>query len=192
MRHKYLTPALVLARTPLAEASSLVTVVTPEFGIIRGRAQGLRKPGAKMSAGLQTFCEADVSMVRGKEGWRMTGAILAKNWANVLPKEACVRAGRVVELALRLTHGESMDTGAALFKIFTGYLAVLADAARTDDEHDAAELLAVLRVLRSLGLVADPIPGDDGQFDTETLALVHADRKSFITRINSGIEASGL
>lgn len=192
MRHKYFTPALVLARAPFSEASALVTMVTPEFGVLRARAQGLRKPGAKMGAGLQTFSESDVSLVRGKEGWRATGAVLAKNWAASLDASSRARAGRVAELALRLTHGESMDAGPALFSILTSYLLVLTDATLSEEERDAAELLAVLRILNVLGLNGGDILGREDSFDAETLARVLADRKGILARVNHGIAASGL
>lgn len=192
MRHKYFTPALVLARAPFSEASALVTMVTPEFGVLRARAQGLRKPGAKMGAGLQTFCESDVSLVRGKEGWRATGAVLAKNWAAALDAPARARAGRVAELALRLTHGESADAAAVLFSLYTSYLLALTDAGLGEEERDAAELLAVLRVLHVLGLHGGEAFGREDAFDRETLARVIADRKGVLARVNHGIAASGL
>ena len=40
MRHKYATPAVILARAPLAEAGMLATLLTSEFGLIRARAEG--------------------------------------------------------------------------------------------------------------------------------------------------------
>ena len=38
MRHKYVTRAIVLARAPLAESASLITLLTEEFGLVRARA----------------------------------------------------------------------------------------------------------------------------------------------------------
>jgi recombinational DNA repair protein (RecF pathway) len=64
MRHKYSTTAIVLSRTPLAEASALVTLLTADVGLIRARAQGVRKPGAKMASALQTLIESDVMLLR--------------------------------------------------------------------------------------------------------------------------------
>jgi recombinational DNA repair protein (RecF pathway) len=188
MRHKYTTAALVLAHSPLSEASSLVTLLTGEFGIIRARSQGLRKPGAKMGAGLQTLAESDVTLLKGKEGWRLAGAILGRDWAHVLPTPARKRAGRVAELLVRLVHGEAPDP--EFFTIYTSFVSALPEL--DEEAQDAAEILAVLRMLRALGLDAGEIPGVDSDYDSDVRASVLENRKDIITRINHGIGASGL
>lgn len=189
MRHKYTTAAIALARTPLSEASSLVTLLTGDFGVIRARSQGLRKPGAKMGAGLQTLAESDVTLLKGKEGWRLAGSILARDWSRALSPKTRTRAGRVAELMLRFVRGEVNDP--ALFIIYTNFIGSLANL--SEEEQDAAECLAVLRILRTLGLDAGIIPGtSDEDYGEEARAAVLADRKDIIARINRGIAASGL
>jgi recombinational DNA repair protein (RecF pathway) len=189
MRHKYTTAAIALARAPLSEASALVTLLTGEFGLIRARSQGLRKPGAKMGAGLQTLAESDVTLLKGKEGWRLAGSILARDWSRTLPPGARARAARVAELLLRLVRGEVEDP--ALFTIYTNFISALAPL--PEEEQDAAECLAVLRMLRSLGLDAGDIPGtSDADYGETARTVILENRKEFITRINRGITASGL
>jgi len=189
MRVKYSTDAIALGRLPLSEASALVTLLTAEFGIIRARSQGLRKPGAKMGAGLQTLAESDVTLLKGKEGWRLAGSILVKDWAHELARPARLRAGRVAELLLRFVQGESNDQ--VFFTIFVHFVSAL--PALSEEEQDAAECLAVLRILRALGLDAGEIPGkgDDDYSDTARAAILK-NRKEYIARINKGIAASGL
>ncbi len=189
MRHKYTTAAITLAHLPLAEASSLVTLLTGEFGMIRARSQGLRKPGAKMSAGLRTLAESEVTLVKGKEGWRLAGSILGKDWSRSLSSKGRTRAGRVAELMLRFVRGEEGDP--ALYLIYTNFVSSL--GSRSEEEQDAAECLAVLRILRSLGLDAGIIPGSsDEDYGEEARTAVQADRAGIIARINRGIAASGL
>ncbi|KND51587.1 MAG: DNA repair protein RecO [Parcubacteria bacterium C7867-007] len=189
MRHKYTTAAVTLARTPLSEASSLVTLLTADFGVLRARSQGLRKPGAKMSAGLQTLAESDVTLLKGKEGWRLAGSVLARDWAHVLPSKARTRAGRVAELMLRFVHGEAADP--TLFTIYTNFITVLPSL--NEEDQDAAECLAVLRILRTLGLDAGVIPGEgDEDYTDIARSAVRDDRAAIISRINRGISASGL
>ncbi len=188
MRPRYGTPGIVLARTTLAEASALVSILTPEFGLVKARAQGVKKPGAKLAPALQTLAESDMIFVRGKDGWRLPGANLDKNWATVLAPAARQRAGRLALLMLRLMRGESSD--AAPYFILKGFLEVLPTL---DETHaDAAETLAALRILRALGFDAGTMPGTEGEYDEETLTAVIADRKNIILRVNRGIEASGL
>ncbi len=187
MRHKYPTDAIVLSRTPLAEESALLTLLTREVGLVRARAQGVRKPGAKLAGALATFAESDVILVAGKEGWRVSGALLQENWFQKLPRAARVRAARISTLLLRLVHGESPD--ATLFDTFKAFLSALADF--PESMHDPAECLAALRLLSALGLDAGEIP-EEGLFTSESLLSVADNRSVFITRVNRGIAASGL
>ena len=189
MRHKYPTEALVLARTPVGEASALLTLLTREVGLVRARAQNIRAPGAKLSAALATFAESELVLVAGKEGWRVSGALLRENWFQRLPREARIRAARVSALLLRLVHGEAPDQ--ALYETFAEFLAALSSL--PEAEHDAAETLAVLRILSVLGLDAGDIPGAGGApFSSASLALVAKERSALIARVNRGIAASGL
>ncbi len=91
-------------------------------------------------------------------------------------------------MILRLMHGESNDS--TPFYAFRGLLEALPDL--SPEDADAAEVLAALRLLRSLGLDAGDMPGLEGDYDADALAAVSADRRSYISRVNRGIGASGL
>lgn len=183
MRHKYATQAIVLARTPLKESATLLTLLTEEFGVLRARAEGLRKPGAKLAHALQTLDQCDVTLVRGKEGWRLSGAHLEERWFGKLDRRGRERAGRVNGLLLRLVHGETNDT--FLFSIFLRFLKAL--SGREEEAQDAAECFTALRMLASLGLDAGAIPENN-----EYAPLAPDERRELVTRINRGIAASGL
>jgi len=189
MRHKYDTEAIVLSRSPLGEANALVTLITPHLGVVRARAQGLRKPGAKLSAALVTFSHSNVVLVRGKEGWRITGAIQKINWFEQLSRpEARARASRVNGLLLRLIAGEAHDR--EMFSIIQAFFEAVGQLSET--EQEAAEMLVVLRILAALGLDAGEIPGKLTSFDSEWLRAVEENHMTYVARINQGIAASGL
>ncbi len=183
MRHKYVTSAIVLGRTPLAESASLVVLLTSEFGLLRARAEGLRKPGAKLAHALQTFDQCDVTLVRGKEGWRLSGAVLEESWFKRLTRAGRLRAGRVASLLLRLVHGEANDP--ATFTLFCEFLKVLPEL--SEEAQDTAEVMTALRLLALLGLDAGPLPS----IETYEPLLPDA-RRALVLRINHGITASGL
>jgi DNA repair protein RecO (recombination protein O) len=192
MRHKYATTALVLSRTPIGEASAFITLLTPDLGLIRARAQSVRKAGAKLAAPLQTFSESDIILVRGKEGWRLSGAVLVRSWFSELSRPARLRAGRTASLLMRLHHGESADTSAIFFTIFTQFLSVLPQIS-DDTEEDAAVCLAALRLLHAAGVDDGDIPdGLGGTYAPELLKEIVQARPEFIVRINRSIVASGL
>lgn len=179
MRHKYPTRAIVIGRTPLGEASALVTLLTREVGLVRARAQGLRRPGAKLSSSLVTLSESEVSLVRGTEGWRITGAALVKNWYRALPSPLHARAGRVAGLVLRFAPPEGVDP--RLFDILQETLTAFTE--EQESLHDAIECQAVLRLLSTLGLDGGGVP---------ELQDIARERSVFVARINRGIEHSGL
>ena len=183
MRHKYVTQAIVLQRTPLGEANALLTLLTEEVGLVRARVQGIRRPYAKLVQMLPTFAESRVILVRGKEGWRISGAILTRNWFRELPAPVRGRSARLSALLLRLVPGETADPRvfSALRDFFEGLVLLPPDA------HDAAECLAALRLLYALGLDVGELPPD-----TEMLPNIKAHRMEYIARINRGIAASGL
>lgn len=189
MRHKYETLGIVLARTHVGEATTLVTVLTPEIGLVRARAQSLRKSGAKLAPALGTLCESSTVLVRGKEGWRVTGAVLEENWFSKLPNVAAQEVVvRVSGLLLRLVVGEAQDT--KLFFIMKGFLQALTEF--SEEQYEAVEIIAVLRILAALGLDAGEVPGETSVFTEEVLVIVREQRMTYIARINSGITASGL
>jgi len=179
----------VLSRSTVGEASSFVTLLTPELGLVRVLAQSVRKPGAKLAAALATFAESSVVLVRGRDGWRLAGAVLEENWfARMQCAAARERAARVSGLLLRLVAGEAHD--AALFPVMRGFFETLSEL--PEGAHEAAEVLAALRVLAALGLDAGEIPGEASAFTAPLLATVTLERPSYIARINHGIAASGL
>ena len=188
MRHKYQTRGIVLSRTSVGEASVFVMLLTEELGLIRALVQGVRKSGAKLASSLTTFSESDVVLVRGKDGWRVAGAVLCENWFLLLTQEGRVRVARVASLLLRLVAGEAHEQ--RTFLIMRGYLSALTEAG--EDTYEPLEILAALRILAALGFDAGTIPGDEHLFTPEVLSeVVHA-RTAYITRINTGITASGL
>ena len=179
MRPKYVTPAIVIARTSHGEASALVTLLTADFGLVRARAQGVRKPGAKLAASLQTLSELDASLLYGKEGWRLSGATQVEDHFSALTRTGRTRAGRVSTLLLRLVRGESEEP-----ELFAAFKALLVSLRENEDKaQDAAECIAALRIVNALGLDAGAIP---------TAEEVARDRKRVVARINKGITASGL
>lgn len=189
MRHKYETRAIVLSRSSVGEASTFVTILTPDLGLVRALSQGVRKNGAKLAHALTTFAESDVVLVRGKDGWRLSGAVLVENWFARLDRaEPRERAGRICSLLLRLVTGESNDQ--KMFSVVRDFFEALVSL--PTGMHESAEILAALRILAVLGLDVGDISNEETAFAPELLAEIARNRTSYISRINHGIDASGL
>ena len=189
MRHKYETLGLVLARSHIGEANTSIIFLNPDLGLVHARAQGLRNTGAKLASSLATLTESRVVLVRGKEGWRVTGAVLEENWFARLPEAAPrERLARVTGLLLRLVAGETQDS--ELFPVVKAFFVALATL--PEDRHEAVEILAVLRILASLGFDTGEIPEDTALFSAFSFAEIIENRAGYIARINNGIAASEL
>jgi recombinational DNA repair protein (RecF pathway) len=189
MRHKYETRGIVLSRTPAGEANAFITLLTADMGVVRARAQGVRRSGAKLSSALATFAENELVLVRGREQWRIAGAVLKENWFfkmhKKMPRE---RAARISHLLLRLVVGETRDE--KLFPIIKNFFEALVEL--PENFQEAAEILAALRILAALGFDTGEISSDASPFAPGILADIMKNRTSYIARINRGIEASGL
>jgi DNA repair protein RecO (recombination protein O) len=63
---EYQTEALVIKKTKLGEADSILTFFTPYLGKIQGFAKSLRKPKSKMAGHLELLTHSTVSFSRGR------------------------------------------------------------------------------------------------------------------------------
>jgi len=188
MRHKYTVKSLVLARYPVSEANADIVLLTTELGLVYARAQGVRKSGAKLAAALQTLSESDVVLLRGREGWRITGAVLEKNRFMFLSQNARKRFGHVAGLLLRMMPRETQPV---FYQDMNAFLKILEQ--ELDDMHSVAEYITVLRLVHFLGFDAGEVPEmENGEYSVEILTKAKTNRKEYVARINHGISISGL
>lgn len=163
-------------------------LLTDEFGLVKARAQGIRNPGAKLAPALKTLSESDIILVRGKEAWRLSGAVASEDWYSRLPRHARARAGRIARLLLRLLQGETHD--APLYTTYRSFLDALTTL--SDTEGEAAEYLVALRILGHLGLDTGGLTSVPDAYDEGALTFARDNRRDLIARVNRGIVASGL
>jgi DNA repair protein RecO (recombination protein O) len=63
---EYQTEAIVIKKTKLGEADSILTFFTPHLGKIQGFARSLRKPKSKMAGHLELLTHSTVSLAKGR------------------------------------------------------------------------------------------------------------------------------
>ena len=80
MHHIYTTEAFVIHSAPQGEAGKFLLLFTKDFGMIGVMAQGIRLIKSKLRHHVQDYSYCMVSIVRGKEVWRLTGASEIKNY----------------------------------------------------------------------------------------------------------------
>ncbi len=70
----YQTEAIIIKKTKLGEADSILTLYTPHLGKIQGFAKSLRKPRSKLAGHLEMLTHSQVSLARGRNLDTITGS----------------------------------------------------------------------------------------------------------------------
>ena len=70
----YQTEAIIIKKTRLGEADSILTLYTPHMGKIQGFAKSLRKPKSKLAGHLELLTHSLVSLARGRNLDTITGS----------------------------------------------------------------------------------------------------------------------
>ncbi len=70
----YQTEAIIIKKTRLGEADSILTFYTPHLGKIQGFAKSLRKPKSKLAGHLELLTHSLVSLARGRNLDTITGS----------------------------------------------------------------------------------------------------------------------
>lgn len=68
------TEGLMISFRPLREADRVYSILTRDLGLIRATAIGVRKDASKLRGSLEPLALSAISLVRGKEYWRITAA----------------------------------------------------------------------------------------------------------------------
>src|SRR3989344_2997459 len=83
--HIYTTKGIVLNSRPWREADRIYSILTRELGLVKAQALGVRKEGSKLRGAIEPVCLTTVSLVRGKEYWRLTSAEFIKRFQKSQP-----------------------------------------------------------------------------------------------------------
>ena len=151
--HVYTTEGFVLGRTRTGEASAYISLYTKDFGLIRATARSVREEKSKLRYSLQDFSYCSVSLVRGRDVWRITGAVEHHSIYHQLNKEPEKLAlfVRITRLLQRLVQGEEKNI--ELFELLQATVSALERSPANTDLLKNLEYIAVLRMLSTLGYI---------------------------------------
>jgi DNA repair protein RecO len=191
----YSTEGLILRNVARGEADRFYTILTREFGLIRAEGRGVRKLDSKLRYALQDFSLVQLSLVRGREKWRIASVSLMRNvFADLGGQAAQAILARAALLVCRLVRGEEKNE--RLYEHFKNAVLFLADTRPTGAVLQNTEYLLVLRILHSLGYLgaapdwsaftSSPI------FETELLLRMEASKRQAIITINKSLKESHL
>jgi len=153
--HIYQTRAFIIDGSDIGEANRLITLFTEDLGFIYAAVQGVRLMKSKLRPSMQDMSFSKVSLVRGKELWRMTDAekLISLHDRRLNPK---IRKLFSEELSFlkRLAQGESRHE--ELFNFLSKFCEFVLKHPSFSIEHVATlDVLAKMNILHELGYGSD-------------------------------------
>lgn len=189
---QYHTTAFVCKKTPFKEADMQVQLLTNDFGLVRVRVLNARGLASKHRMLLQLYSFCEVSLLKGKAGWRLVG--IRPSMRFVVSKSALPIFASMSDYVLRLTHGEDdLDMVFDWFKT----LATLFEKVSDDWVFDNLETLRIFAHAQLIGLFgyASLVVKDQNQIlekDFVELFFVAEKQKQLRQLIHEGLVQSQL
>jgi DNA repair protein RecO len=184
VHHIYTTKAFVIHSSPYGEAGKFFLLFTEDFGMIGVAAQGIRLSKSKLRYHVQDNSFSNVSIVRGKEVWRLTGAHEIEYIEN---KTLHLK---ILKLLKRLLHGEEKNE--RLFEIIEELYKTEID----EKDSDTVECLTVLRILNTLGYIKNTdeinIFLEDISLTEEVISRFKLIQSKMVAIINQALKESQL
>jgi DNA repair protein RecO len=153
--HIYQTRAFIIDGSDIGEANRLITLFTADLGFIYATVQGVRLMKSKLRPSIQDMSYSKVSLVRGKELWRMTDSekliSLCDRRLNPALKKLFTEEFSFLK---RMAQGESKHE--ELFNFLSKFCDfVLKNTAFSVKHVDSLDLLAKMNILHELGYGSD-------------------------------------
>lgn len=145
------TKAYILSSQNYGESNRLYRILTPEYGLLLVAAQGVRQLHSKLRYHLQEFVELRLTLVRGREIWRITGA---EQYHQPFSSGDHLKRGvvkRISALLCRMVPDE--ERSPELFAHLQNLLVVLGQEELNPTELYHFELATALSILNLLGYV---------------------------------------
>lgn len=194
--HIHQTECFVLGGVNTGESSRYLSLLTKDLGLVRAMARSLRKEKSKLRYSLQEYSHSTVSLVRGRDIWRVIGAQAKYNFYENLrdDKRKQIMLARIAALVKRMLPAEEHND--YLFSTFAEGVLFVWDTQLTDDELYFVEYIVVLRILYSLGYVPETATFenffDSASITHELLSRVEKVKRDALVTINHSLKESHL
>lgn len=191
---RYQTEGLVLNSSNIGESDKYVNILTEEFGLIRGVAKGVRKETSKLRYSLQPLSRSKISLVQGRDVWRIVGAEEIDSLYRKCDSERFNLLMKITLLLQRLVQGEEVNK--ELYdSVVSGFL-FITKSDLSNEELQSTEYLIVLRILYSLGYISgkDSVKQylDTASIDRMLLEGMESHKKGILSVINASIKETQL
>lgn len=108
------TQAIILEKYPLREADEIISLYTKEYGLLRVKARGIKKPGAKLAGSTQSFSYLTVFFVLGHDLPVLTETQTIDTFSNLKKNAgAIVAAEKAAHIISRVIPESSVQESSA-------------------------------------------------------------------------------
>lgn len=190
MYPKYTTECFIVSARQSGENDRVFRLYTKEFGMIRASAKSVRLGRSKLKAHLRDGNLLKVSLVRGRELWRLIDCFEEIPDLDSLRQKKVF--ARLLKLLGQLVHGEEKNA-----ELFSG-LANIRGFIRSEDpwgeDLKSVECFGVMAILSALGYGRDT---DDWteflkELSAETIQKISQKRPLLVRLINDALSQSHL
>lgn len=194
--HTYNTAGLILDTRPTGETSQYVYVFTRELGLVGAHAQNTRHVSSKLRYSLDAPARSTVSLVRGKNMWRLISAVPDKSFYAAFrgDEQKQIISARVFFLVKKLLAGE--ESHQELFDVISTGLDFLESSIGETEQIKNFEAIIILRILHMLGYVPETENlksfYSTTEWSREIVQALGSKRAVAIKVINESIKETGL
>ena len=192
--HIYHTEALVLGARSVGEGDRLIHCYTRDLGLLAARAKSVREHRSRLRYSLQTFAHAEIDLVEGKNGWRLTSARPITSFRSLWEDVAKRRiAAQHASLLRRLVQGEERHE-----ELFDDILEGLTFLEGIEEQKtlEDTELLLVVRLVALLGYWKEATRFaplfQTPAYSPETLRALSLIRSEVLRGVNHALQSSHL
>lgn len=197
MYHTYNTEAFVLGGLPAGESSRFMYLFTRDLGLVGARAQNVRGVASKLRYSLADLSHSSVSLVRGKNSWRLVNAAPQKNFFALFREypEALELTARILATVRMLVAGE--EANPQLYTILTAAFSFLEINPTLAHNLKNFETIVMLRILDNLGYFGShdslgEFVHEPTAWSLELLAAMEPKRRAAVITINNALKMSNL
>ncbi len=174
--------------------NKLYFLFTKDFGLIFATAQGIRLEKSKLKGHLQDLNISNVSLVKGKDFWRIVSSDLVKAPKFLKSQDKTQIVKNIFALLLRLVAGEEKNE--QLFRTIEKFYDFISEQEILDADFKNIESLTVLRTLYDLGYFKKHAElaefAEGNEISNAILQKFDLKRKIAVLEINSALKHTQL
>ena len=164
MYHIYTTKALVCGSFLQGNADKVFLLFTKDLGMLYATAKSVREERSKQRFALQEFSLIKVSLIRGKQSWRIGSVESERNYFHeAVDRQARGSVVLIFKTLRRFIHGEE-----SLVPLFDFCLSALQGISKEINPREFIDLMIQVKILDELGYISE-----DLSIDLKTTDFTH-------------------